>query len=136
MVFVFETMLGSVEVSEDVVKEIISVELANCFHWRCPNIDLEYSGVMDFLEGKRDPVLLKRVARYILVYAENLVLTNYVYQRILNPGNADRYLESMKPFLKELRRLYGLLQRKPYDAYRPLVDEMLNLCLRYGIDPF
>ncbi len=133
---VFETMLGPVEVSGEVVKEIISVELANCFHWICPSIDLDYDSVMDFLEGKRDPGLLRRVARYILVYAENLVLTNYVYQRILNPGNADRYLESMKPFLKELRRLYGLLQRKPYDVYRPLVDEMLNLCLRYGIDPF
>lgn len=136
MPLVFETMLGPVEVSEDVVKEIISVELTNCFHWQCPSIDLDYSGVMDFLEGKPDLGLLKKVARYILVYTENLVLANYVYQRILNPGNADKYLESMKPLLHELRRLYELLQGKPYDVYRPLVDEMLSLCLRYGIDPF
>ena len=136
MTLVFETMLGPVEVPRVVVEEIISVELSNCFHWICPNVDLDYSGVMDFLEGKRDPELLKRIARYILVYAENLILSNYVYQRALNPGNADRYLESMKPLLEELRRLYGPLRRKPYDVYRPLVDEMLNLCLRYGIDPF
>ena len=136
MVIVFKTMLGPVEVPEEVVKEIISVELTNCFHWHCPNIDLDCGEVADFLEGKRDPSLLERIARYILVYAENLVLSNYVYQRALNPNSADKYLESMKPFLQELRRLYGLLDENHCDSHRVLVDEMLSLCLRHGIDPF
>jgi len=135
VVLVFETMLGPVEVPEEVVKKIISIELANCFHWQCPSIDLDYSEVMDFLEGKQDPSLLRKIAQYILVYAENLVLTNYVYQKAQDPRSADKYFESMKPFLRELRRLYGLLDEK-CDSYRLLVDEMLGLCLRYGIDPF
>ncbi len=138
MPLVFETLLGkTVKVPEEVIREVITVELTNCFYWSCPNIDVDYSDVMEFLGGSRDPELLRRIARYILVYTENLVLPNYVYMKAsMGSEKARAYLDSMKSLLMKLRRLYRILNMEPYGMYRELVDQMLQTCLDHGIDPF
>ncbi len=136
MSLIFETLIGRVEIPREVVKEVISIELTNCFHWRCPNTGIDYSDVMEFLEGSRDLGLLKKIARYILVYTENLVLSTYMYMKMQNPRAANEYLDTMKLVLHKLRNLYQLLQRKPHDIYHELVEQMLHTCLDNGIDPF
>ncbi len=138
MALVFETPLGSVEISEKLVKEIITIELSNCFHWGCMGSGIDYIDVVRFMHGDTDPDLLRRIARYILVYAENLVLTTIAYMKILNPGRTEAYLEDMKGVLESLRRKFRKVKGFIGDPVelRALVEQMLYTCLQNGIDPF
>jgi len=138
MAMVFETPLGRVELSGELVKEIISIELTNCFHWGCLGSGLDYVDVVRFMHGDNDPDLLRGIARYILVYAENLVLTTVVYLKVIDPGKVEAYLEDMMDVLESLREKYREVKGFTGDLMelRTLVEQMLNICLSAGLDPF
>ena len=138
MAMVFETPFGRVEVPGELVREIISLELTNCFHWGCPGSGLDYVDVVRFMHGDNDPDLLRRVARYILVYAENLVLTTVVYLKVIDPGKVEAYLEDMRGVLERLREKYREVKEFTGDSMelRTLVEQMLHICLSAGLDPF
>ncbi len=138
MAMVFETPFGRVEVPGELVREIISIELTSCFHWGCVGSGIDYVDVVRFMHGDKNPVLLRRIARYILVYAENLVLTTVVYLKVIDSGKVEAYLEDMRDVLESLREKYREVKGFTGDPMelRTLVDQMLHICLSAGLDPF
>ena len=86
--------------------------------------------VLTFLERKADEKLLKKVCWYILFHAENLVFSAYLLSLAKGEEEAERYLEFNKPLLEELRKL-----NERAGSYE-VADRMIELCLKYGIDPF
>ena len=123
----------TVDVPESKIREIVTTTMTPNPFWRYSRL-LTEGEVMSFLQGSSDPKLLKRVAYYILVYAENITLSGYLYGLAEDsPSGAETYLGHMKPLLELLRSLNSLASREPS---RDLVKAMIEECLREGIDPF
>ena len=121
-----------VYVDDETIKKIITIRLSD-------NPYYEYSGfitrneVQRFLEGSRDKKLHKKINRYIVFYAENIIFSTYLYLKAsaeYSKGNgkddSEPYLKQMQPFLQKLRKLY----KKNEDP-----KKLINLCLQHAIDP-
>lgn len=122
-----------VEVSQEEVNEFITQVLI-------PNPDWRHSGLltleeaMRYLEGKSTLDDLRKVARYILIYEENLTFTAFLFDKA--NGESERTKEFNMWVIKKLRGLY----RKVSDNTQVLeisqtVHEMENTCLEIGADP-
>ena len=123
-----------VEVSQEEVNEFITKKLI-------PNADWHHSGllteeeVMRFLKDESSRDELKKVARYILIYQENLAFTGYLFDKA--DGDPERTKEFNMPAVKKLRELY---QKASDDSHTAIniahdVHEMENICLETGTDP-
>ena len=123
-----------VEISQDEVNDFITQILI-------PNADWHHSGqlteaeVMTFLKGESGRDELKKVARYILTYTENLAFTAYLFDKA--EGKPEQTREFNMPAIKKLRELY----QKVKDDYHTMmglshiVNEMESICLEIGADP-
>jgi len=123
-----------VEVSQEEVKEFITQIVI-------PNPDWHHSGLlapgeyMSYLMGKICPEVLRRVARYFLIYEENLAFTAFLFDKA--EGNPDQTKEFNMPALKKLREIFRRViedKRTPEELAGD-VHEMENVCLETGADP-
>ena len=123
-----------VEVSQEEIGEFITQVLI-------PNPDWRHSGLLApmewtrYVQGRSTPDELVKVARYILVYMENLSFTGYLFDK--SEGHPDQSKEFNMPVLKKLREIYRLAARvkKTHEERAGDVSEMINLCLEIGADP-
>ena len=122
-----------VKVPVDKVKEIITTELSNSFHYQFSEV-VTKEEVLMFLNNVADNKTLKKIAYYVLFYTENLVFS--VYLLILareGLKRAEEYLKEHKELLEKLREIYKEVKTAPSHDQ---VQKMLDLCLNYAIDPF
>lgn len=123
-----------VEVSQEDVNEFITQEII-------PNPDWHHSGLLTeeellrYLKNEASREDLKKVARYILIYEENLTFTAFLFDK--SEGHPDQGKEFNMPAIKKLRELY---QKVSDDTHQVLdisqtVHEMENTCLEIGADP-
>lgn len=123
-----------VEVSQEEVNNFITKILI-------PNPDWHHSGlltqeeVMRYLKGESSRDELKKVARYILIYQENLAFTGYLFDKA--DGDPERTKEFNMPAIKEQREIYRRVAKnqQPDKELAGDVHEMENLCLKIGADP-
>jgi len=92
------------------------------------------------LECKVDDKLIKKVARYVLIYAENIQLMNFLTASESMIIQNDRKGETLRdflsyalPFLMSIRSIYDQIQKEPKPE---LLAKMLILCIQNGINPF
>lgn len=124
----------SVEISQTEIGDFITQILI-------PNADWHHSGllteeeVMRFLKGESSRDELKKVARYILIYQENLSFTAYLFDKA--DGDPERTKEFNMPAIKELREIYRKVteNQQPAKELSGDVYEMENICLETGADP-
>jgi len=81
--------------------------------------------------------LVKKIARYVLIYAENIafsVAVTYAEQSAMSHNVKDLvgYIQFIMPFLEQLREMFRMVKEKPDPE---IVNEMILLCLNYGMDP-
>jgi len=123
-----------VEVSQEEVNEFITQIVVPNPDWRHSGL-LSQEEVMRFLKGESNMDELKKVARYILIYEENLAFTAYLFDK--SEGNPDQGKEFNLPAVKKLRGIYRRVtgtQRTAEDLAGD-VHEMENLCLKTGANP-
>lgn len=123
-----------VEVSQEEANEFITQELI-------PNPDWRHSGLLTeeealrYLGGKSTQDELRKVARYILIYEENLAFTGYLFDKA--DGEPERTKEFNMPTVEKLRVLYQEVNDKTHQLMdiSPAVHAMENLCMEIGGDP-
>lgn len=109
------------------LKKIVTVKLHPAPHYINSNF-VTSDEIIRYARGDRDGGLLAKINRYILFYAENMVLIAYLYiLSAYGEETANIYLDYMKPLLEELREM-----NKKYTDPKKLISK----CLEYGIDPF
>ena len=111
---------------------IITTEILLNPYWKYCGL-LSEKEVIEFLEARENCSLqlLKKVAYYVLTYAENTALAVFYF------NDFDRnYFEWIKPVLEKLRELFKEVQNTNDSkvAFRKVMD-MIWECLNYGIDP-
>jgi len=72
-------------------------------YWRHSEL-LSEEEVMRFLRGESNQDELKKIARYILIYTENLAFTAYLFDKA--DGDTERTKEFNMPAIKKLREIY------------------------------
>ena len=104
-----------------------------------PNPYWRYSGLLDeetlraYLEGSEEPEVLRAVARYTLIYVENMAFS--VFIGIMLTDGVDEamgYLKWMEPTLAALRSMWRRVRGRPS---RKLVEEMVWKAIDVGLDP-
>lgn len=123
-----------VDVSLEEINEFITQILVQNPNW-------SYSGLLTpmewtrYLQGRSTHDELKKVARYILIYIENLSFTAYLFDKA--EGHPDQGKEFNMPMVKKLRELYQKVSDISHQApdISQDVHEMENLCLKIGADP-
>lgn len=123
-----------VEVSGEEVNEFITQILL-------PNPDWRHSGLLTeeewtrYLKNETSRDDLKKVARYILIYEENLAFTGYLFDKA--DGEPERTKEFNMPAIKKLRELYQKVSDDTHQVIdiSQMVHEMENACLETGADP-
>jgi len=102
-------------------------------YWRHSELLTEQE-VMRFLAGESSREELKKVARYLLIYTENLAFTAHLYDKS-EGHNGSRDLNM--PALEKLRGFYRTISngRQSRDGIARLVNEMESVCLEIGADP-
>jgi hypothetical protein len=123
-----------VEVSQEEIKEFITQFLISNPYWRHSGL-LSQEEVMRYLKRESSCDELKKVARYLLIYVENLSFTAYLFDK--SEGNPDQGKEFNMPIIKKLRHTYRRLLKNQRTPSRLAggVYEMENLCLKIGADP-
>lgn len=123
-----------VEVSQEEINEFITQILLQNPDWHHSGL-LTEGEVLCYLKDWSPQDYLKKVARYILIYMENISLTAYLFDKA--EGHPDQSKEFNMPVIKRLRELY----QKVSDIRRGMTDisqdvhEMENMCLTIGADP-
>jgi len=150
----FTLMNGKrVAIKTKLVKRIITTELSNQIYWM-HNGMLTEDLVMRYLNPKEEVIYdheLKKVAYYILFFAENLIFTNILFTASEGEKEMQDYIKTHIPLLEKLRELYkGFdkiealyeLSEDEQDALAGqvpsawgIVTRMMELCLDMGIDP-
>jgi len=120
-----------VEVSQDEIRDFITQLLVPNAYWRHSELLTEQE-VMRFLAGESNEGELKKVARYILTYTENLAFTAYLFDKA--DGEPERTKEFNMPAIQKLRELYQKLMNNRANTAN-LVNEMEGTCLKIGADP-
>jgi hypothetical protein len=124
----------SVEVSQTEIRDFITVTLIPNAYWRHSGY-LSQEEVMRFLKGESGQDELKKVARYILVYTENLAFSAYLFSKA--EGKPDESREFNMPAIKRLRAVYQKVSVNHSNNSKllNLVSEMERVCLEIGADP-
>ena len=123
-----------VEVSQEELSEFITQDLI-------PNPDWHHSGLLSqgewerFLRGESTRDELRKVARYLLIYTENLSFTAYLFDK--SEGKPDQTREFNMPVIKKLRKLYQKIIDNSHKtpSVSQLVYEMQDICMETGADP-
>lgn len=126
-------------VREDLVKSIVTTRLSNCFAADCHMDKSEIIECLHWVTRHGDARNPGKCVEHMLFYAENLVLSTYLY--LLSEGrNADSYLKHMMPVLKKARKLAEkarkMLEKGKAEKAQKIANEMLWLLLNNGIDPW
>ena len=123
-----------IEVSLEEVSEFITFFLMPNPQWRHSGL-LSQEEVMKFLKEESTQDELKKVARYILIYMENLSFTGYLFDK--SEGEPQRTKEFNMPAVKKLRELYRRMTENHRTAKELVGDvwEMENICMELGADP-
>jgi len=124
-----------VKVSLGEIQEFITEgpsPIANAY-WRYSELLTEQE-VMRFLAGESNKEELQKIARYLLIFTENISFSAYLFDK--SEGKPDQTKEFNMPAVKKLRELYQQIKddRHTMGLYR-LVSEMESLCLEIGVDP-
>ena len=124
----------TVEASPEEMSDFVTAVLIPNAYWRHSGY-LSEEEVMRFLKGGSERDELKKVARYILVYTENLAFSAYLFGKA--EGKPDESKEFNMPALKKLRGLYRVVMknRQSKTGLQRIVNEMENVCLEIGADP-
>lgn len=95
-------------------------------HWRYSQ-ELTKDEVMRFLKRESTRAELERIAKYILLYAENLTFTGHLFDKSLGTGGQSK--EFNMPVLMQLREIsQGKIDWET-------VWQMENMCMSIGIGP-
>ena len=123
---------NKVKVSLGEVHDFITVmptPIPNAY-WRYSEL-LTEEEVMRFLAGESTREELQKVARYLLIYTENLAFNAYLFNKA-NGGDPEGTKEFSMPTVKKLRELY---QKAKDNPSMETVYEMQSVCLKIGADP-
>lgn len=123
-----------VELSQEEVSEFITQILVPNPYWRHSRLLTEERWAR-FLKGESTRDELNKVARYILIYMENLSFTAYLFDKA--DGEPERTKEFNMPVIKKLRELYQKIIDNRHNtlAISQDVNEMENICMEIGADP-
>jgi len=122
-----------VEVSQVEMRDFITRLLLPNAYWRHSGL-LTQEEVMRFLKGESSEVEFRKIARYILIYIENLGFTAYLFDKA--DGEPNRTKEFNIPAIRKLRELYQAMNNHASTAnLANLVNEMESACLKIGADP-
>lgn len=124
----------SVDISQAEIRGFISQILMPNAYWRHSG-QLSEEEVMRFLKRESNHTELKKIARYILTYTENLAFTAYLFDKA--DGERDHTREFNMPALERLRELYRKVtdNRLTSLALSQTVNAMESICLEIGADP-
>jgi len=102
-------------------------------YWRYSEL-LTEEEVMRYLAGESNEEELRKIARYILIYTENLAFTAHLYDK--SEGH-DNGREFNMPAVERLREIYHRVTEDPRIAEELAGDvhEMESVCLEIGADP-
>jgi len=136
-IFYLPTKRTKILVPASIVRKIVTTELCPLPHYMFSKY-LSRDEVLAFLKGARGAWLMRKVARYILFYAENIVLTTFLMlieiegrRRTEKAVKAKKYVDHHIKLLEALRRIASKEKISRED-----VERMIELCLKHGIDPF
>jgi hypothetical protein len=123
-----------VDVTPEEMQEFITEILLQNPDWR-------HSGLLTpmewtrYLQGRSTPDELLKVARYLLIYTENLSFTAYLFDK--SEGHPESGKEFNMPVVKKLRELYRVTKDMvtTQKGRANNVHEMERLCLSIGTDP-
>lgn len=103
-------------------------------YWRWSELLTEQE-VMGFLKGESTRDELEKVARYMLIYTENLSFTAYLFDKA--DGEPERTKQFNMPAVKKLRELYQKVKDNSANHANAvnLVYEMENICMEMGVEP-
>lgn len=103
-------------------------------YWRHSEL-LSEEEVLRFLKGESTQDEFKKVARYLLIYTENLAFTGYLFDKA--EGKPDQTREFNMPAVKKLRELYQKTTngRQSKLELSQTVNQMESICLKIGVDP-
>ena len=123
-----------VEVSQEEVSEFITFFLVPNPQWRHSGLLTEKEW-MRYLKEESTQDELKKVARYILIYMENLSFTGYLFDK--SEGEPQRTKEFNMPAVKKLREIYRRMTENQRTAKELVGDvwEMENICMELGASP-
>lgn len=124
----------AVVVSKEELSEFITEILIPNPYWRFSGL-LTEDEVLRYLNDKAPQDGLKKIARYILIYMENIAFSGYLFDK--SDGKPQLTKEFNIPVVKKLRELY---QKVSEASHRPTdisqdVHEMENICMEIGTDP-
>ncbi len=106
-----------------------------------PNPQWQHSGLLDkeevarYLSGRATVQDLHKVARYILVYQENLTLTAYLFAKAESQNNANDSKSYNLPYLMKIRAMHSLAATEKINLLNKIAHKMENICLEVGADP-
>jgi len=102
-------------------------------YWRYSEL-LTEEEVMRYLSGESNEEELRKIARYILIYTENLAFTAHLYDK--SEGH-DNGREFNMPAVERLREIYHRVTKDPRIAEELAGDvhEMESVCMEIGTDP-
>ena len=123
-----------VEFSQEELDEFITQEIIPNPYW-CYSGLLTREEVTGYLHNEVSRELHIKIARYILIYQENLAFTGYLFDKA--EGQPDKTRVFNLPVLNKLRDLYQKVSQLPRTAGEVDSDvhAMENLCLETGGDP-
>jgi len=102
-------------------------------YWRYSEL-LTEEEVMRYLAGESDKDKLQKIARYILIFTENLAFTAHLYDKSEGHDNGRKL---NMPALEKLRGFYRTISngQQTRDGIARLVHEMESVCLEIGAGP-
>lgn len=123
-----------IEATQEEIEEFITQLLI-------PNPDWHHSKqltereVAKYLKSESSSDELKKVAKYLIIYIENLAFSAYLFAKA--EGKADESKEFNMPALKKIRQLYRKATGAQQNTHNLAGDvhEMEHVCLEIGADP-
>lgn len=123
-----------VNVSQEEIDEFITQVLIQNPYWKYSKL-LTESEAMRYLKKESTKSDFMKVARYLLVYIENISFTGYVYDK--SEGQLSMTKELNMPVVIKLRDIYRRISYTPRTPEELAGDvyEMENACMDIGADP-
>ena len=122
-----------VEVSDDIVRRLISTELRPNPYWSFNQDIICEREVLAYLKGSEDPEILRKVAYYLRFFTENMILSVYIMLRALGDSNAEDYLNYGLKLVEKIREKCMKAEKQPS---REHIWEIISTLLENGLDPF
>lgn len=123
-----------IEVTQEEIDEFITQELIPNPYWKFSKL-LSENDLMKYLKNENTRNRLIMVARYLLIYMENISFTGYLFDK--SEGQPGPTKEFNMPVVEKLREMYRTVNGND----RSLADlsgdvhEMFNACMEVGVDP-